>query len=38
VGGRFDLKSKAGEKLFKEEALKIAKKYKLPTTFDPLIF
>ncbi|WP_396157630.1 hypothetical protein [Flavobacterium sp.] len=38
VGGRFDLKTKAGEKLFKDRALKIAKKYKLPTTFDPLIF
>ena len=38
VGGRYDLGSKAGKKLFKEEALKIAKKYKLPTTFDPLTF
>lgn len=34
VGGRFDLKSPQGLKEFKEKALKIAKKYDLPTTFD----
>ena len=38
VGGRYKLDTDAGKKLFKEEALKIAKKYKLPTTFDPLTF
>ncbi len=38
VGGRFDLKSDAGKDLFMEEAIKIAKKYDLPTTFDPLTF
>ena len=38
VGGRFDLISKAGKDKFTQEALKIAKKYKLPTTFDPLTF
>jgi|GEM_PF-1296987 len=38
VGGRYKLGSEAGDKLFREEALKIAKKYKLPTTFDPLTF
>lgn len=34
VGGRFNLKTKAGEKAFIEEALKIAKKYNLPSKFD----
>ncbi|ELY2018303.1 hypothetical protein SL053_002223 [Flavobacterium psychrophilum] len=38
VGGRYKLGTKAGEDAFLEEALKIAKKYKLPTTFDPLTF
>ncbi|MFK7106455.1 hypothetical protein [Flavobacterium oreochromis] len=38
VGGRYDLSTKAGEKLFKDEALKIAKKYNLPTTFASLTF
>ncbi len=38
VGGKYKLNTDAGKKLFKEEALKIAKKYKLPTTFDPLTF
>ncbi len=38
VGGRFDLKSKTGRELFDEKALKIAKKYNLPTTFDPILF
>ncbi len=33
VGGRFDLKTPQGRKIFKEKALKIAKKYNLPTTF-----
>ncbi|TRX30286.1 GIY-YIG nuclease family protein [Flavobacterium sp. ZT3R18] len=35
VGGRFDLMSKAGKDKFTEEAIKIAKKYNLPTSFDP---
>ncbi|OXA96092.1 GIY-YIG nuclease family protein [Flavobacterium hercynium] len=35
VGGKFKLGTPEGRKLFKEEALKVAKKYNLPTTFDP---
>ncbi len=38
VGGRFDLKTPQGRKKFKEEALKIVKKYDLPTSFEPPIF
>ena len=35
MGGRFNLKTPQGRKIFREEALKIAKKYNLPTEFDP---
>ena len=38
VGGRYKLDTDAGKKLFKDEAWKIAKKYKVPTTFDPLTY
>ena len=38
VGGRFKLGTVEGDKLFIEEALKIAKKYNLPTKFPPLTF
>lgn len=36
VGGRYDLKSQKGIKEFLKKAEEVAKKYKLPTTFDPL--
>lgn len=36
VGGRFKLNTYAGEKLFKEEAIIIAKKYNLPISFPKL--
>lgn len=35
VGGRYKLDSPEGYKKFMEEATKIAKKYNLPTSFDP---
>ena len=38
VGGRFNLKDPVEREKFMEKALEIAKKYKLPTTFDPLTF
>lgn len=38
VGGRFKLGTVEGDKLFYEKALEIAKKYKLPTEFEPLLF
>ncbi len=38
VGGKFDLKSPEGMKKFYEKATEIAKKYNLPTTFDPIKF
>lgn len=34
VGGRFDLKTPKGRELFEKEALEVAKKYNLPTTFN----
>ena len=37
VGGRFDLKNTKGLNEFRKKALEIAKKYKLPTTFEPVI-
>ena len=38
VGGRFKLDTDAGRELFTEKVLEIAKKYGLPTKFDPLTF
>jgi peptidoglycan/xylan/chitin deacetylase (PgdA/CDA1 family) len=38
VGGRYDLATDIGKEKFTEEAMKVAKKYNLPTTFDPLTF
>lgn len=38
VGGRFKLGTPEGGKLFKEEALKVAKKYNLPTSFTKTTF
>ena len=38
VGGRFDLKNPKGFNEFRKKALKIAKKYDLPTEFDPINF
>jgi hypothetical protein len=38
VGGRYKLNTPEGYKKFMDEALIIAKKYNLPTTFDPLTF
>lgn len=38
VGGRFDLKNPKGFNEFRKKALEIAKKYDLPTEFDPITF
>ena len=38
VGGRFDLKTPQGRKIFENKALEIAKKYNLPRTFNPINF
>ncbi|MDX8552521.1 hypothetical protein MK851_02650 [Tenacibaculum sp. 1B UA] len=38
VGGRFKLNTDAGKELFNEKALEVAKKYNLPTKFDPITF
>lgn len=38
VGGRFDLKSPKGLDEFMQKATEIAKKYDLPTKFDPITF
>lgn len=38
VGGRFDLNSNTGKKLFERKAIEIAKKYNLPIQFNPSNF